>query len=300
MDNSKIDLNLLVALEALLAERNVTHAARRLNISQPALSAQLSRLRALFGDQLMIPTSRGVVPTALAIEMQASIREVLDKARGIVSGAQTFEPGTAEVVFRVSASDYMQIAVLLPFLTRMNATAPGIRIIVRLLDPLSVASQLERGDIDVAFVQSGNADGAGVHGVDVLSETYVGIARTGTVNGAAMTMEEFLSRRHIIVSPTAKGFAGPTDDALAGLGLKRDVAFSVASFVFLAEAVAQSDLIAMAPKRLAERYDRTLDTFTPPVDIPGFDISMTWHDRTQTHPARQWFRSELLKFCQSQ
>jgi DNA-binding transcriptional LysR family regulator len=298
MDDKRLDLNLLLALEALLAELNVTRAARRLNLSQPALSAQLSRLRTIFGDQLLIPTSRGMLPTAMAADLETPLRLALDQARALISRAHAFDPASANLTFSISASDYMQVAILLPFLLQLNSRAPGLRVMMRLGDIRVAAAELERGDIDVAFVQSGDVEGRDLRNVDVLSERYIGIARKNTVRDGVMPIDRFMAARHIIVSPRAEGFAGPTDDALASLGLTRQVAFAVSSFVFLIEAVSRSDLVALAPERLVARYSDRVDTFEPPIPVAGFKIAMVWHDRTHAYPARVWFRDQIKAFCE--
>ncbi|MDB5836429.1 MAG: LysR family transcriptional regulator [Caballeronia sp.] len=297
MDDKRLDLNLLLALEALLAELNVTRAARRLNLSQPALSAQLSRLRTIFGDQLLIPTSRGMLPTALAADLETPLRLALDQARALVSRAHAFDPASTNMTFSISASDYMQVAILLPFLLQLNCRAPGLRVMVRLGDIRVAAAELERGDIDVAFVQSGDVEGRDLRNIDVLSERYIGIARKNTLGDGVMPLDRFMGARHIIVSPRAEGFAGPTDDALATLGLTRQVVFAVSSFVFLIEAVSGCDLVALAPERLVARYADRVDTFEPPIPVAGFKIAMVWHDRTHAHPARAWFREQIKAFC---
>jgi len=297
MDDKKLDLNLLLALEALIAERNVTRAAKRLNLSQPALSAQLTRLRSIFGDQLMIPTSRGVNPTAMALELQRPLQDALDQARAVVSRVQSFDPATAKITFSIAASDYMQVAVLLPFLIKLNTNAPNIRLLVRILDIPSIQSDLERGEVDVAFVQPMNADGAGLRSVTVLKESYIGIIRRHSLEPEGMTLERFVEARHIIVSLNRDGFSGPTDTALAAIGLKRKVAFAVSSFVFLIESVTRCDLVALVPKRLTTRYLDRIDTFEPPVPVPGIELKMAWHDRTHDHPAYQWLRAEFEAFC---
>jgi DNA-binding transcriptional LysR family regulator len=298
MNDKKLDLNLLLALEALLAELNVTRAAKRLNLSQPALSAQLSRLRAVFGDELLIPTSRGVLPTAMAMELQAPLRQTLDQMRALVSGAQAFDPSSATLTLSIASSDYMQVAILLPFLLELNVLAPKIRVMLRHShDSQIVRAELERGDVDVAFLQSEDVEGSDLRYVDVLHERYVGIARKHSLTTTAMSLEQFTSTRHIIVSPRAEGFRGATDDGLAAIGLTRQVAFAVSSFVFLMEAVSRSDLIALAPERLASGYTDRVDIFRVPVPVAGFRIAMTWHDRTHDHPARRWLRSQLAAFC---
>ncbi|PRY04457.1 LysR family transcriptional regulator [Paraburkholderia sp. BL25I1N1] len=297
MDDKRLDLNLLLALEALLAELNVTRAAKRLNLSQPALSAQLSRLRAIFGDPLLIPTSRGMLPTAMASDLGVPLRLALDQARALVNRAQTFDPANANMTFSIAASDYMQVAILLPFLLQLSCRAPGLRVMVRLGDVRLVGAELERGDADVALVESEDVGGRDLRRLDVLSERYIGIARRHTVERGFMPIDRFMAASHIIVSPRAQGFTGPTDEALAAVGLTRQVAFAVSSFVFLIEAVSRSDLLALAPQRLVERYADRVDIFKPPIAVPGFKIAMVWHDRTHAHPARAWLRDQIAEFC---
>jgi len=298
MDDKKIDLNLLLALEALLAELNVTRAAKRLNLSQPALSAQLSRLRGVFGDELLMPTSRGVLPTAMALELQAPLRKTLDQMRELVTSARTFDPSSASATLTISASDYMQIAILMPFLLKMHLVAPNVRVMVRQLqDSQMVRAELERGLIDIAFLQSEGLEGTDLRHKEVLFEHYIGIARKGSIEERPMPIDRFIQSRHIIVSPRAEGFKGSTDEALAAVGLTRKVAFAVSSFMFMIEAVSQCDLLAVAPQRLAERYADRVDMFAPPVPVAGFGIAMVWHDRTHSHPARTWLRTQLETFC---
>ena len=297
MNTRKLDLNLLVALEALLAERNVTRAAKRLNLSQPALSAQLARMRVVFGDELLVPSPRGVLPTAMAEELEGPLRQALDHVRAVLRSTQGFDPRDSDATFSITSSDYMQLAVLLPFLLRIHASAPGIRVMVKLVhDAGMVRAELERGDLDVAFLQSEDLAGTGLRCADVLTERYVGIVRKGVP--PPTTRAAFSGGRHIIVSPRSEGFRGPTDEALAAVGLERRVAFAVSSFMLLIEAVAGCDLVAMAPERLVHRFLDRLDVFEPPVQVPGFTIAMVWHHRTNDHPARAWLRRELAGFCE--
>jgi DNA-binding transcriptional LysR family regulator len=297
VDTRRLDLNLLLALDALLSERNVTRAARRLNLSQPALSAQLGRLRILFGDQLFTPTSRGVLPTAAAEELREPVRRALDEARRVFDRGRRFDPGSATATFTVSSSDYMQAGVLLPFLLSLNQLAPNVRMMARLGAGRATRAELERGGLDLAFVQAGGPDVVGLRSALVLEERYVGIARRGGAADGAMTLDRFTAARHVIVSPAGDGFSGPTDEALAALGLRRTVSFAVSFFVTLIEAVSRSDLLALAPERLARRYADRLDTFEPPLAVPGFGIAMAWHDRTHDHPAHRWLRDRLAAFC---
>lgn len=299
MDDKRPDLNLLLAFDALLSEQNVTRAAKRLNLSQPALSAQLARLRDLFGDQLFMPTSRGVVPTAVAEELREPVRRALEEAKNVFGQGRGFDPATAEFTFTIAASDYMQVAVLLPFLTAISAAAPKVKVMAKLGSPRIVRTELERGDLDLAFLQTGTRETLGLHALPVIQDTYIGIARRGSVPTGRMSIKRFVAARHIIVAPAGESFLGPTDAALAAAGLTRTVSFAVSSFVTLIEAVAQSDLIAMAPERLARRYVDRLDLFNAPLNVEGFGIAMLWHDRTKDHPAHRWLRDRLAAFCQA-
>ena len=297
MDDKKLDLNLLVALEALLIELNVSRAAERLNMSQPALSAQLSKLRVIFDDPLLIPTSRGMLPTAAAIDLEHSLRLTLDQARAIITRVNSFDPATANLTFTVAACEYLQLTILVPLLRKLNQEAPGIRVMVRTGQVRAAVTELERGDVDVAMAEPGVLSGTGLHERNVLAEPFVGIARKHTLGLDTMSVDRFMGARHIAVSAGAEGFGGRADKAFSAIGLSRNIAFSVSSFVSLVEAVSVSDLLALAPRRLIDRYIDRVETFDLPVAVPDFKVAIIWHDRTHAHPAKIWFRNEIAAMC---
>jgi DNA-binding transcriptional LysR family regulator len=156
MDGSRPDLNLLLALNALLAERNVTRAAARLNLSQPALSAQLRRLREIFGDPLLVPARRGVVPTPRALELQAPLREALQALRYVVAERVQFDPSTTEFSVAIAASDYAQCALLERFI-EIQREAPKFRLSWRQLYVPELVAQMEQGDVDLAVMTPNTA-----------------------------------------------------------------------------------------------------------------------------------------------
>jgi DNA-binding transcriptional LysR family regulator len=218
--------------------------------------------------------------------------------RNLVSSARTFDPTTADLTLAICSSDYMQIAILMPFLLQMHTVAPRVKVMVRLLQNIQqVRADLEHGSVDIAFLQPEAVEGTELRHQNVLFEDYIGIARKGTIKHNAMPMDRFIKARHIIVSPRAEGFTGPTDIALQAIGLTREVTFAVSSFLFMIEAVSQCDMLALAPQRLATRYAVRIDTFEPPVPVAGFRIAMVWHDRTHNHPARMWLREQVADFC---
>jgi DNA-binding transcriptional LysR family regulator len=291
--DSKLDLNLLVTLEALLAERNVSRAAARLGLSQPAVSAQLARLRDVFSDRLFVPTHRGMAPTTRALELQEPLRAALDQVRGVVGGGRRFDPARAALTVKIAASDYVQCAVLAPFAVALRRRAPGIRIAALPLDGRVVGKQAELGDIDLAIMTRATAPTALRHRA-LLDEGYVCVARHRhpLVQGR-LDLKTFLVLDHVVVSPRGGGFWGPTDEALAALGHSRRVVLSVSSFLVAREIVARSDLVALLPERIALGPGRSLQATKPPIAVEGFSQSMIWHERTHQHAGHRWIRDAL-------
>ena len=176
MDTKRVDLNLLVALEALLAEQNVTKAAARLHLSQPAMSAQLARLRELFGDALLTPARRGMVPTAKALELREPLRMALDHARAVVGDHRVFEPAAASLTVSVACSDYLQTAIVKPLLRPLGARAPGIRLALRNMSPADLELQMTLGDVDIGLLDLASAP-PGLRARRLYSEDWVLVAR---------------------------------------------------------------------------------------------------------------------------
>lgn len=297
MDSSKIDLNLLVALDALLAERNVTRAARRLGLSQPALSAQLARLRDLFGDPLFLPAQRGVTPTARAIELEAPVRQALDQMHGVLARGRGFDPATADLTVAIACSDYVQVAVITALVLDLRVSAPRLRIAIRQLDGSLLGQQMEAGAVDLAVMTPSTAPPASRTRL-LFHERYVTIARRRhpEVKGK-LTLDHFTTIEHVVVSPLGAGFSGPVDTALGKLGRQRRIAVSAASFLFVPELVARSDLIATVPERLVRERAGRLQVLEPPLPVEGFAIGLVWHERTQQHPAHRWVRERLRSLC---
>lgn len=293
MDTSRLDLNLLVTLEALLTERNVTRAAARLSLSQPAVSAQLSRLRDVFQDPLLLPAQRGMTPTAKALSLLEPLRQALDQVRNVATSHLHFDPAHAELTVTIAATDYLQAAVLQPLVLRLRREAPGVRIAVRHMDPRQHAAQLAQGDVDLGLMQPIEADGS-LRQRPLFHERYVLIARRGHPAVAGkLSAKAFAKLEQVVVSPSGGAFSTPVDQALAGLGLKRQVVLSAASFLFVPDIVGRSDLIALVPERLVKGRAAGLQVLAPPLPIDGFDIAMVWHERNHGHAGHRWLRDQL-------
>ncbi|USI73918.1 LysR family transcriptional regulator [Sphingomonas morindae] len=293
MDTRNLDLGLLVTLEALLAERNVTRAARRLNLSQPALSARLARLRDALGDPLLIPARRGMVLTQRAVELQQPLHEALEAVRRVVTEGMPSDPATMEATLVIAASDYVQFALLSRFSIALRTEAPRVRLAWRALDVLALATQLERGEVDLALAPSDHAPAA-MRQRQLFQEEYAVIARQGhpAVQGQ-LSLDVFCALEHVVVSPQGGGFSGPADAALEAVGRRRTVALSTSGFLIVPEVVSRSDMIALIPRRVANGWLDRVKVVEPPLAIAGFAIASVWHDRTTNHPAQRWLRERL-------
>ena len=285
----RLDLNLLVTLDALLTEHNVTRVAEKLNFSQPSISVHLSKLRDIFDDPLLLPGPRGMLPTAKAESLREPLRVALSALESVVAPTKPFEPITAKNTWTVSAADYGESTVVLPVLTGLRSVAPNTRLSVIELAPAKIAKQLEMGEIDIAFHVSDEASPE-LHRKTLFSERYVLAGRQGHPQlSPAITPAQFCALDHVIVSPSGGGFCGVTDDALEQAGLMRRVVLSVPHFLFVKSVLASTDLVAMLPLRLAVASPE-LQYIEPPLAIAGYEMSMLWHERSHRDPAHRWLR----------
>ncbi len=298
MDIRNVDLNLLVALDALLAERSVSRAAVRLHLSQPATSALLARLRDLFGDPLLLRSARGMLPTPRALELLGPVKQVLDEIDAIIRPRIAFDPDSAEHTFTLSASDYVEYALLPALVDYLERKAPRVRLAVRPLELQTVAKQMEIGEVDLCITGLLNAP-AGMHETTLYTERIVCVVRRNHPGvGEKLTLDMFCSLEHIMVSVQGSGFSARTDEALAALGRRRHARLAVPHFLLVPEIVARSDMISALPERLALGYANKLRILEPPIELAGFTVGQVWHERNQREPAQIWLREVVLKLAQ--
>lgn len=290
----RLDLNLLVTLDVLLAEHNVTRAAERLNFSQPSVSVHLAKLREIFDDPLLLPGPRGMRPTARAEELREPLRQALEALERAVAPASPFDPAQARDTWRVAATDYGESAILLPALSGLRAAAPGTRIAVVEMMPSRIAKQAELGDIDLAF-HTAEGSPLNLRRRTLFAERYVLAGRAGHPRlKRRPTLKQFCTLDQVIVSPDGGGFSGVTDAALAEHGLERRVVLSVPHFLFLRSVLESTDLVAMLPERLVGNSG-TLQVVDAPLEVPGYEMAMLWHERSHRDPAHQWLREQIVK-----
>ncbi|HEX3379859.1 MAG TPA: LysR family transcriptional regulator [Paraburkholderia sp.] len=285
----RLDLNLLVTLDVLLEEHNVTRAAERLNFSQPSVSVHLAKLRDVFGDPLLLPGPRGMRPTAKAQALREPLREALDALQRAVAPASPFDPAAATHTWRIAATDYAESTIILPMLAGLRAAAPGTRLAIVEAVPPRLARQAEQGDIDIGFHTSEGAP-EGLRRRVLFAERYVLVGRSDHPKlKRRPTLAHFCKLEHVIVSPDGGGFFGVTDETLAKVGLARKVVLSVPHFLFMQSVLASTDLVGMLPARLVRDSD-ALRMVEPPVEVPGYEMAMLWHERVHRDPAHQWLR----------
>jgi DNA-binding transcriptional LysR family regulator len=226
--------------------------------------------------------------------LQEPLHRALEQVRGVVKEQTPFDPATADMTFSIAASDYVQYAVLMPLTLTLQRDAPKVRLAWRAIDGRTIAGQMETGEVDLGFITPETAPGA-LRSRKLFDETYVCIARRNhPLIGSKLDLATFAALDHLIVSPRGGGFTGATDTVLQALSRERRVGLSIASFLMAPEIVARSDTVALVPRRLVQdRADRLL-ILEPPLAVPGFTISLVWHDRTTAHPAQRWLREKLI------
>lgn len=291
-----LDLNLLRALDALLDERNVTRAAQRLSLTQPAVSAMLTRLRESFDDPLFVRSQRGIVPTERALQLAAPLKQVLSDIEQMLQ-APAFEPREAELTLTIASTDYALRAVVVPFLARLRQEAPGIRAVIVPVQHERLQAQLESGDVDMALITPETTP-ADLHARRLFDERYVCVMRADHPAAARrLTLERFCALDHALVSYAGGSLSGVTDEALARIGRARRVTVSVNSFLVLPDILLTSDLIAVVPSRLAQGV-QGLAVVEPPLEVPGFTKTLAWHERTHRAPGQRWVRALLFGTCE--
>jgi DNA-binding transcriptional LysR family regulator len=297
---SSINLNLLVVFEALLEEKNVSRAAVRIGLSQPAVSNALARLRDLFGDPLFHRTSRGMSPTPRAIELAGPLRLGLSQLRSALAERPRFDPSESNRSFRIAMTDYAELTVLGPLMRRIAPLAPSVQIVVRRASRLFVApeTELRDGEFDAAvgFYPDPKALDPGTRSLELFAEQNVCIARKGhPLMQKRLTLRDFAAANHVGVFYRDET-VGLMDNILIGYGLRRKLLATTPHFLSAIHAVAHSDLIAVVPAGLAARFQRDvgLEIRRCPVKLPTFDTRLLWHVSNSEDPAGKWLRSEIV------
>lgn len=296
-DMKGVDLNLLRSLAVLIEEANVTHAAARLGITQPGLSAQLARLRAMFGDPLLVPSDsgRGMVPTVRALELREPLGAALRGLETIVRAPALFDPVTDVRDFHIAATDNAVVALGLPLIERLrHAAGRGIGLSFTSATA-DVPARLERGDIDV-LIGSERMVPSTAKARKLMDESYVMVQRKDHPRGRApIGLDAYCALEHVLVSTSGGSFHGFIDEQLEQLGRQRRVALSVHQFVLAPMIVAATNFVSTLPRRFAAHFADRLELFDLPFPAQGFALFAAWHPRANTDPGLTWLRQNLVE-----
>jgi DNA-binding transcriptional LysR family regulator len=288
-----LDLNLLVALDALLHERSVSAAARKLGLSTSAMSRTLSRLRTAIGDPLLVPAGRAMAATPHAEAIAGQVRSLTLAVQEVLGPQPRLDIREARRDFTIRANEGFVHLHAARLSVAASQAAPGVR--------LRFAPKPDKGiqplrdaaiDLDIGVV---SGDGGELRGQTLFQESFVGIARKGhpLLTSGPITPERYAACEHVVSS--RKGhLTGPVDDALAALGLSRKINLVVASFPAVIAVVAASDLIGLVPRSGALGAAGQADMFELPVSTPDFAIAQTWHPRMDADPLHRWLRGLIF------
>ncbi len=298
---NRVDLNLLVYLDALLRERNVTQAANQLNLSQPAMSNGLRRLRELFDDPLLVRTSEGMTPTERALELEPIVREVLTSIDRAVQPRSEFDARNAHRVFRIMASDYAESTLFPSVLGKLRTLAPGLTLDIMTPSDVSFLD-VERGKVDMVINRFDSMPQS-FHQIHLWNDTFTCVLSPENPVLEDFTLENYLKANHVWVSKTGMGVGvgvnpddvqrlGWVDLALNKLGKKRQIRVFTRHYQAAMTLAEQNDLIVTLPTRAAQlkRDNPRVVLRDPPLEIPPLELKMAWSPLLQHNPANKWLR----------
>jgi DNA-binding transcriptional LysR family regulator len=292
MDFHGFDLNLLVAFDALMRERNVTRAATQVGVSQPAMSAALSRLRNLLGDPLFLRSANGLLPTLRARDIAEPVSQALEQLASTLSKNPGFEPSTCVMTVRLGMQDYPAFVLMPTLVEALVQEAPGLTLNIHAFNNRDHAVDLlDAGIIDIAMgVPPTRVDGRILTRLLLRDDFVTIVSSSNPAASHGMDLKTYLALSHVLVSPEGDQF-GLVDQALAKHGQERRLALTLPQMFAVPGIVARTDLTATILKRAAKGWaDSGLVSFKPPVDLPSVEFSLIWHRRCDAHPAQRWFR----------
>jgi DNA-binding transcriptional LysR family regulator len=291
-----IDTYLLRVLTVLLAERNVTRAAIRMNQSQPAISAALRKLRKLFQDELLVRSGNAMVPTPRGLEILDSARAALQEIDKLFVSAQAFDPVTTQQQFRIGCPDYLATVFLAGVVRELRRQAPQARLLIHPLGPdYDFERALAGGELDIVI---GNwpEPPEQLHTAPLLDDDIVCLmAATHPLARRKMTVQQYLQAPHLVPLPFSSAHRGVIDRHLAGLRATRNVRVAVPFFTMAPHMLQGSDLIFTISRHFAEHYAKLLPLAVVecPIDFPRMRFYQMWHQSQHAAPAHRWLRSVL-------
>jgi DNA-binding transcriptional LysR family regulator len=298
----RIDLNLLVHLDALLTERSVTRAAARVGIGQSAMSHNLARLRELLGDELLTRGSDGMRLTPRAVTLLEPVRTMLAQVEALVSRDQAFDPATAVRTFRFGLPDSMEVLIMPALLARMREVAPGIHLRLYNFDASRLFDDLDADEMDLAIGYGTLQQGQFHHKRRKLfTETWLcmfNAEKTGIA--PPISLDDYVRLPHVLTSlRPGRNVRGIVDEALDKLGLHRSVALTTPRFLTVPSLVARAPVIVTMQARLARLFaaELGLSLSPPPVELSEVTVSLLWHASYDHDPGHTWLREVVTRLA---
>jgi DNA-binding transcriptional LysR family regulator len=295
MNVQDLDLNLLRVFDAVLREKGVTAAAARLELTQPAVSNALGRLRAVFGDALFVRTPSGMEPTPFARGVAEPVRQALALLDSALAHGPGFEPTSATRAFRFYMSDLGQVEFLPPLVERVQRLAPNVRLEAVSFDLEHIADGLGSGALDLAigFLP---ALGPPVQRKFLFRDPYVCLMREDHPAGANLTRKKFVEASHVLVTYRGGGHR-VIEEALERAGVARRIALRVPHFTIVPMVLERTDLILTLPARVGRVYERRgrLRQLPVPISIAPAEVAVHWHERFNADPGNRWLREQVIE-----
>ncbi|MBV9795491.1 MAG: LysR family transcriptional regulator [Actinobacteria bacterium] len=289
-----VDLNLLTALDALLAENSVAAAADRLHLSPPAMSRTLSRIRRATGDDILVRTGRTMTPTPRALELREETRELVRRATAVLTPPQTLDLDTLDRVFTIRSHDALAAALALPLTAAISAAAPRVR--VRLLaEPSADVADLARGhtDLEIGVTPAARPE---IAADTIGTDHMVAVFRAGhpLAESGELTAERLAAADHVTVSRRGR-LHGVIDDALAERGLTRRVVAALPTSAAALDLAARTDVVTTVAEQVCRPVWTRLGLVARPFPfpVPPVPVIVSWHHRHDTDPAHRWLRDQV-------
>ncbi|MEM9433929.1 MAG: LysR family transcriptional regulator [Pseudomonadota bacterium] len=289
---SSLDLNLLLALDALYEERSVTRAADRLALTQPTVSGMLKRLRILFDDELYIRTSHGVVPTPRAEALSGPVRELIESAHAMLR-PQSFDPSVETFEVKFYGSDYIHSTLFGPLASDIMSKAPGARVLLALHPHDNLDQLLVQGEADILFSThdptTPKPDGLVLYQDELACVTSYRAHK----HKQNIDLEELCGLSHIVLAQFGSRVSQRIDTMLAERNLSRNIVVRVPNFSAVFQAMAHSELVAFMPGHMVRQYARDTKQLRTNLELPMTDVIARWHPRMEQDPRHRWLRERV-------
>jgi DNA-binding transcriptional LysR family regulator len=290
-----LDLNLLAALDALLQERHVTHAAERIGLSQPAMSRALGRLRRIFNDDILVRVGNELYPTPYANELVRPVHELMEGIYELVKYKPHFDPQTDHRVFSVAASDYSIYLLLLPLAAMISEETPGISLEICQLHPDSF-NQLQQGELDLVFGRQ--PEGCNLPREVILDDRYMCAVWSGNAEvGETLSLDQYLELPHLAHQLGSGVHASSSKAIMEAGGIRQSNAVTVESFFILPFLLPGTSFVTLLPYHIGKRLSSAVPIrmLEPPFHIDPITLPMSWHPRSNEDPGHMWLRKQLHK-----